>query len=385
MKQLFSLYRRNGIYYAQNTQNGKQESLRTRDEAAAKALLHSKNEASRQPILNRQIALAYLSATDAAAATRTWKFVMDEMAVGPIPQRDHVPFVPPKHRRVVHSDQSWTFTRHAYPTAAMEGALPLFQIQPPPYRPWSESCDQTERIPAQAVTSRLRGNRKMTHRACTRHWRPAQFGEQRQTNPGSPAASAQPRCLPTREEDRHMHTHMPCRLGSTGRWNRDGTFQLYWKVLSVHILAKEKRLYALQRDHTLGDVPDGVGQVLKREPQQHHHGDRGERLTGFHWRCHHYGVHRERRKRPVAEVAQQVSHSAPGVRRTIQRRPVHSHHHRHGPAQRRLNGVCPRCTHERLHLPFAMLADHDGKRLLPRVQFNELDTRQDLVHGARAN
>ena len=79
MKQLFSLYRRNGIYYAQNTQNGKQESLRTRDEATAKALLHSKNEAARQPILNRQIAMAYLSATDPAAAKRTWKFVMDEM------------------------------------------------------------------------------------------------------------------------------------------------------------------------------------------------------------------------------------------------------------------------------------------------------------------
>lgn len=44
---------------ALNTQNGKQESRRTRDEAAAKALLHSKNEASRQPSLNRQIALAY--------------------------------------------------------------------------------------------------------------------------------------------------------------------------------------------------------------------------------------------------------------------------------------------------------------------------------------
>jgi len=51
MKQMFSLYRRNGIYYAQNTYNGKQESLRTRDEATAKALLHSKNEASRQPML----------------------------------------------------------------------------------------------------------------------------------------------------------------------------------------------------------------------------------------------------------------------------------------------------------------------------------------------
>jgi integrase len=80
MKQLFSLYRRNGIYYAQNTQNGKQESPRTRDEATAKTLLHSKNEASRQPSLNRQIALTYLSATDAQAANRNWKFVMDEMA-----------------------------------------------------------------------------------------------------------------------------------------------------------------------------------------------------------------------------------------------------------------------------------------------------------------
>jgi integrase len=79
MKQLFSLYRRNGIYYAQNNQTGKQESLRTRDAAAAQTLLHSKNEAARQPILNRQIALAYLSATDPEAARRTWKFVMEEM------------------------------------------------------------------------------------------------------------------------------------------------------------------------------------------------------------------------------------------------------------------------------------------------------------------
>ena len=80
MKQLFSLYRRNGIYYAQNTRNGKQISLRTRDEAEAKALLHSRNEASRQPGLNRQIALTYLSATDAEAFRRTWKFAMNEMA-----------------------------------------------------------------------------------------------------------------------------------------------------------------------------------------------------------------------------------------------------------------------------------------------------------------
>ena len=79
MKPLFTLYRRNGVYYVQNTLNAKQESLRTRDEVAAKALLHSKNEAARQPMLNREIAMVYLSATDSAAVNRTWRFVMDEM------------------------------------------------------------------------------------------------------------------------------------------------------------------------------------------------------------------------------------------------------------------------------------------------------------------
>ncbi len=79
MKSQFILYRRNGTYYCEDTTSGKQQSLRTKDEAAAKALLHSKNETFRQPILNQQIALAYLSATDADAAKRQWRFVMNEM------------------------------------------------------------------------------------------------------------------------------------------------------------------------------------------------------------------------------------------------------------------------------------------------------------------
>ena len=79
MKQRFILYRRSGIYYCEDTLTRKQQSLRTRDEADAKALLHSKNEAFRQPILNQQIALAYLSATDCDAARRTWRFVMEEI------------------------------------------------------------------------------------------------------------------------------------------------------------------------------------------------------------------------------------------------------------------------------------------------------------------
>ena len=79
MKQGFILYQRSGTFYCEDTQTRKQQSLRTKDEAEAKALLHSKNEAFRQPLLNQQIALAYLSATDSEAAERTWQFVMDEM------------------------------------------------------------------------------------------------------------------------------------------------------------------------------------------------------------------------------------------------------------------------------------------------------------------
>jgi len=107
MKQQFSLYRRNGIYYTQNTQTGKQQSLRTRDEITAKKLLDLKNEAGHQPFLNRQIGLAYLSATDPEAAKRTWKFVMDEMTA-----------------------TKQGVTRHRYDIAWKDPALKLIQDQP---------------------------------------------------------------------------------------------------------------------------------------------------------------------------------------------------------------------------------------------------------------
>jgi len=58
---------------------GKQHSLRTKDEAEALTLLHSKNEAYRQPVLNLQIARTYLTATDPEVANRTWQKPMDEM------------------------------------------------------------------------------------------------------------------------------------------------------------------------------------------------------------------------------------------------------------------------------------------------------------------
>ena len=42
-------------------------------------LLHSKNEADRQPAINLQIARAYLAAGDPDVMTRTWQVVMDEL------------------------------------------------------------------------------------------------------------------------------------------------------------------------------------------------------------------------------------------------------------------------------------------------------------------
>jgi hypothetical protein len=58
------MFNRAGVYYSEDTTTGKQHSLRTKNEAEALALLHSKNEAYRQPVLNLHIARTYLTATD---------------------------------------------------------------------------------------------------------------------------------------------------------------------------------------------------------------------------------------------------------------------------------------------------------------------------------
>ena len=78
MKSKFILFRRAVVFYSEDT-TGKQHSLRTKDEAEALTLLHSKNEAHRQPVLNLQIARTYLTATDPEVASRTWQTAMDEL------------------------------------------------------------------------------------------------------------------------------------------------------------------------------------------------------------------------------------------------------------------------------------------------------------------
>jgi len=77
MKNRFILFQRSGVYYCEDTATGKQSSLRTRDKSDALRLLQVKNEATRQPAMNLQIAQIYLQHGDPALAARTWQHVMD--------------------------------------------------------------------------------------------------------------------------------------------------------------------------------------------------------------------------------------------------------------------------------------------------------------------
>jgi integrase len=79
MKTKYTLFRRNGVYYSQDSASGQQKSLRTRDETEAHRLLNAMNEAQRQPVLNLHLARAYLTASDPAFVERTWQTVMDQL------------------------------------------------------------------------------------------------------------------------------------------------------------------------------------------------------------------------------------------------------------------------------------------------------------------
>ena len=79
MKTKYTLFRRGGIYYSQDSATGQQKSLRTRDQTEALQLINARNEAHRQPVLNLHLARAYLTASDPAFVERTWQSVMDQL------------------------------------------------------------------------------------------------------------------------------------------------------------------------------------------------------------------------------------------------------------------------------------------------------------------
>ena len=91
VKSRFRLYpRSNGFYYVEDTETGKQTSLKTRNRADAARLFHATNEATLLPNMNLQMARIYLTAGDPAMSTRTWQHVMEAIAknkTGPTARR----------------------------------------------------------------------------------------------------------------------------------------------------------------------------------------------------------------------------------------------------------------------------------------------------------
>jgi integrase len=76
MKNLYRLFRHNKIFYVENTQTRKQESLRTRDGIEARRLLNARNDAASAPLMNLALGKAYLAAHDPKLVIRTWADVM---------------------------------------------------------------------------------------------------------------------------------------------------------------------------------------------------------------------------------------------------------------------------------------------------------------------
>jgi hypothetical protein len=83
MKTRYRLTRR-GIrgnkFYCVDRTTGKRTSLQTTDEEEARQIVEAKNQAERQPVLNLQIAKAYLAGTDNGIATRTWHDAIEDLA-----------------------------------------------------------------------------------------------------------------------------------------------------------------------------------------------------------------------------------------------------------------------------------------------------------------
>jgi hypothetical protein len=80
MKTRYRLIRR-GIrgnkFYCVDTATGKRTSLGTSHEDEAKQVVEAKNNSERQPVLNLQIAKAYLAGSDKGMTTRTWRNAID--------------------------------------------------------------------------------------------------------------------------------------------------------------------------------------------------------------------------------------------------------------------------------------------------------------------
>ncbi len=65
--------KKGGMFYAHDSETGKQVSLGTKDRAEATTLFNARNESFRHSQLNLHIAKAYLAGTGSGVSTRTWQ------------------------------------------------------------------------------------------------------------------------------------------------------------------------------------------------------------------------------------------------------------------------------------------------------------------------
>ncbi|MGB8466402.1 MAG: hypothetical protein WCE49_15755, partial [Terrimicrobiaceae bacterium] len=80
MKTRYRLIRRgrgNGIFYCVDSKTGKRTSLGKVNKEEGRQVVDAKNQAERQPMLNLQLAKAYLAGTDAEMPKRTWQHALE--------------------------------------------------------------------------------------------------------------------------------------------------------------------------------------------------------------------------------------------------------------------------------------------------------------------
>ena len=71
---------RGGMFYCVDKITGKRTSLQTTNKDEAQQIVEAKNNSVRQPVLNLQIAKAYLAGSDNGIATPTWQQALDSLA-----------------------------------------------------------------------------------------------------------------------------------------------------------------------------------------------------------------------------------------------------------------------------------------------------------------
>jgi integrase len=82
MKTRYRLTRRGSrgnTFYCVDSLTGKRHSLNTASAEDARQIVEAKNQAERQPVLNLQIAKAYLAGTDNGITTRTWRHAIETL------------------------------------------------------------------------------------------------------------------------------------------------------------------------------------------------------------------------------------------------------------------------------------------------------------------